>query len=206
MAPAAPSALPPTQGGAAVTFVEALVAAQPGWAWLALVAALLALETATGSGYLLWPAASAGVVAVLAFVGVPLGVPGEVLLFAMLTVVSTIAARRFWPRRPRVCDPPDLNDMRLRLIGHEGRAVAAGRVFVDGKEWAAEWDPHGPAPPGAPVRVLAVVGGARLRVCGHRACRGFGRLAGGAGPPQHVVAAVGVARGHEQQGPTWRFR
>ena len=148
-----------------MSFVEALVVAQPGWAWLALGAALLAAETATGSGYLLWPAASAGVVSVLAFLGAPLGVPGEVLVFAVLTLISTVVARRVWPRQPRASDPPDLNDMALRLVGHEGRAVAAGRVFVDGKEWAAEWDDAaGPAPPGAAVRVLAVLGGARLRV------------------------------------------
>ncbi|MBE7218169.1 MAG: NfeD family protein [Caulobacteraceae bacterium] len=144
--------------------IEALVAAQPGWAWLALGAALLATEAATGSGYLLWPAASAGVTGVLAFAGLPLGVPGQVLAFAVLTVVSTVAARRLWPRRSRASDPPDLNDMALRLVGHEGHATAAGRVFVDGKEWAAEWGEASPAPPGAAVRVLAVVGGAKLRV------------------------------------------
>ena len=38
----------------------------PFWAWIALAGALLALEVATGSGWLLWPAASAAIVALLA--------------------------------------------------------------------------------------------------------------------------------------------
>ena len=147
-----------------MTALEGLVLAQPGWAWLALAAALLATETATGSGYLLWPSACAGVVGVLALAGAPLGLPGQVLLFAVLTVASTLAARRWWPRRAPADAPPDLNNAGLRLIGHEGRAVAHGRVFVDGKEGAAEWDGDVAPPPGAAARVLAVLGGARLRV------------------------------------------
>ena len=131
-----------------MTGLQALVAAQPGWAWLALAAALLASEAATGSGYLLWPAASAGAVGLLLLAGAPLGPAAQVMLFAAATLALTLAARRWWPRRARRDGPPDLNDTGARLVGHEGRVVADGRVFVDGKEWAAEWD-GGAAPPPA---------------------------------------------------------
>ena len=60
--------------------------------------------------------------------------------------------------------------MARRLLGREGRATAEGRVFVDGQEWAAEWDGAAPAPAGAAVRVLAVLGGARLRVAAVLGC------------------------------------
>ena len=144
--------------------LEAVVAAQPGWAWLALAAALLAAETATGSGYLLWPSAAAGAVGLLLLAGAPLSPAAQATLFAAATVAATLAARRWWPRRPRGEGAPDLiNDTGRRLIGHEGRVVADGRVFVDGKEWAAEWD-GGTPPPGGVARVVAVVGGARLRM------------------------------------------
>jgi membrane protein implicated in regulation of membrane protease activity len=139
------------------------------WLWLAVGAALLAVEGVTGSGWLLWPAASAGVVAALVAVwGLP--VPVAVLVFAVLVIISTFTARRYLPRR-FVASGRDINDNIGRLVGHEGRVAAAfrageGRVFVDGKEWAAELEGAETLEAGARVTVSAV-SGARLRVRGH---------------------------------------
>lgn len=142
--------------------------AHPFWLWLAAAGVLLALEVATGSGYLLWPSASAAVVALLALAGLRLGWAGEAITFAVLTIASTLAARRWFPR-PFPRQGRDLNDLKANLIGHEGRVVAPfadghGRVFVEGKEWAAELDGMEPPVSGERVRVIAVLGGARLRV------------------------------------------
>jgi len=143
-----------------------LYLAHPAWIWAGVAAALLAVEVAAGSGWLLWPAASAGVVAVVeGFREIPLA--AAVLIFVLLTIVSTLTARRYVPRRLSG-QAQDINDNVARLIGHEGRVVAAfqagaGRVFIDGKEWAAELDGGGQLEAGAPVRVTAVQG-ARLRV------------------------------------------
>jgi membrane protein implicated in regulation of membrane protease activity len=140
----------------------------PAWAWAAAAAVLLAAELMTGSGWLLWPAAAAGVVALLsAAAGVPTSV--AVLLFAALTVAATLTARRLFPRRPPK-PAPDLNDQRARLIGHDGRVVGAfeagaGRVLVDGKEWPAELEGGAPPPPGGRVLVTGVAG-VRLKVVG----------------------------------------
>ena len=148
--------------------LDALYLTHPAWMWAAAAAAMLAVEVAAGSGWLLWPAASAGVVAVIeGFVAI--STPLAVLVFAVLTIVSTVTARRYFPRRlaPR---SQDINDNVARLVGHEGRVVApfvsgAGRVFVDGKEWAAELA-EGEAPDaGARIEVTAVAG-ARLKVRG----------------------------------------
>lgn len=150
---------------------------QPGWGWLALAAALLAGELATGSGYLLWPSASAGLVGVLLLAGAPLPVAVQVGVFALITVAATLAARRWLPRRVRQ-PGEDINDTRTRLIGHEGEGVATqsasapafgaaaadGRVFIDGKEWAAKLEGGGAPSPGQRVKVVAVLGGARLKV------------------------------------------
>jgi membrane protein implicated in regulation of membrane protease activity len=82
-------------------------------------------------------------------------------------VVSTLTARRYFPRR-LAGHGDDINDNVGRLIGHEGRVVGdfeagAGRVLVDGKEWAADAE-AGEAPgAGAKVRVTGVAG-ARLKV------------------------------------------
>ena len=92
---------------------------------------------------------------------------GQVALFAICTIVTTYLGRRYLRRTGPV--GPDVNDTATRLIGHRGEAAATfvnggGRVFVDGKEWSAELEGPGPIPAGAKIEVVAVVGGARLKV------------------------------------------
>lgn len=143
----------------------ALAEQQPGWAWLGVAAVLLCMELATGSGYLLWPSASAAVVAGLAFLHLPEGWPLQALAFAALTIASTYAARRWWPPMTPVTAGRGLSDSRTRLVGAEGRAtVDGGRVFVDGKEWAAETEGGAALAPDARVQVVDVVDGGRLMV------------------------------------------
>ncbi len=143
----------------------ALAEQQPGWAWLGIAAVLLCAELATGSGYLLWPSASAAVVAGLAFLRLPDGWVLQAVLFAALTIASTYAARRWWPPMTRVTAGGGVTDARARLVGAEGEAVVGGsRVFVDGKEWAAESEGGAALVSGARVQVTAVLDGGRLKV------------------------------------------
>jgi len=136
------------------------------WAWTALAAALLALEVVSGSGWLLWPATAAGVVAVLTALTRITPAIG-LAVFALLTIAAIFLARRYLPR-PLRPHGRDINDNIARLVGHEGRAVGAfesrlGRVFIDGKEWAAELTDGDQLAPGARVQVVGVHG-ARLTV------------------------------------------
>ena len=138
----------------------------PLWAWLAIGAVFLIAEVMTGSGWLLWPAASAGLVAVLTQ-AVDLGLAPQAVIFAGLTIITTFIGRRYLRNVP--VPGRDVNDPGARLIGHRGAAVetfrsGAGRVFVDGKEWSAELEGDGALVAGAPVVVTALLGGARLRV------------------------------------------
>lgn len=138
----------------------------PFWVWTAVAALLLAIEVLGGTGWLLWPSASAAATAVLSLAP-HLNWPADLAIFAALTIVSTLAARRFWPPR----DPhegQDINDNIARLIGHQGKAShafagRAGRVFIDGKEWAADLDEGEDLAVGAAVEVTGV-SGSRLRV------------------------------------------
>ncbi len=146
-----------------------LVALHPLWIWLALGAALLTMELVTGSGWLLWPAAAAAaaVVGLLSAV-TPLGPTGQATAFAVVTILATYLGRRCFFRGGGKRGH-DINDPLARLIGHRGSATATfdagrGRVFVDGKEWAAELEGAAPVGAGAPVEVVAVLGGARLKV------------------------------------------
>jgi membrane protein implicated in regulation of membrane protease activity len=124
-----------------------LYLAHPFWSWMAFAAVLLALEVGTSTGYLLWPSASAAVVALVTPV-LPGGFPGELTLFAALTLVTSLLGRRFFPRTS-IGLGPDINDNLGRLIGRHGIAVSVfenghGRVFIDGKEWPAVADGEAP--------------------------------------------------------------
>ena len=140
--------------------------AHPFWVWLAIGAVFLAVELATGSGWLLWPAGSAAIVAFVTL-ALHLGGLGELALFAAATIVTTYLGRRFMPSAH--LGGPDINDANTRLIGRQAEAsrpfdAGLGRVFVDGKEWSAELDGAGPVAAGAKLEVIAVLGGAKLRV------------------------------------------
>ena len=146
--------------------ILSLHAAQPWWIWLAIGVALLAVEAAISSEWLLWPAVAAGVVAVLTALGLRLGLPAEVAIFALLTAAMTLLSRRLI-QRVNPSDAPDVNDRAVRLVGQQAKVVEAfvagrGRVFVSGAEWAAEM-PAGEAPVGTYVTVVDA-SGATLKV------------------------------------------
>ncbi len=143
-----------------------LHAAQPYWIWLALGVILLAVEAAFSTEWLLWPAVAAGVVAVVTALGVPLGLPGEVLLFAVLTVAATLLSRRLI-QRVNPADSPDINARDSRLVGQRAQVVQAfvdgrGRVFVSGSEWVAEIE--GATPLAGESVIVEAVAGSKLKV------------------------------------------
>lgn len=148
-----------------MTWLAEIYVTHPFWIWLAIAAVILAAEVATGSGWLLWPAACAAIVALLTFI-LKGNFAVELAAFAMLTIASTLLARRYLPRNA-AGDGPDINDNYGRLVGKAGRAVSTfengeGRVFIDGKEWAAVADGAAPTLDQA-IEVLAA-DGATLRV------------------------------------------
>jgi membrane protein implicated in regulation of membrane protease activity len=137
-------------------------------AWLLLAAVCLAVEIHTGSGWLLWPCAAAGVTALVALSPIA-GWGVESAAFAGLTLMFTVAGRGWMARRHVVHDGPDLNDQAALLVGSVGEVSTPfengrGRVFVSGKDWAAELDPAADAPVGASIRVLALASSSRLKV------------------------------------------
>lgn len=143
-----------------------LYATQPFWIWLAVGVVILGIEVTIGTEWLLWPAASAGVVAVLTALGLPLGIVGELALFAVLTVIFTVTARKLI-KRVNPTDAADINDRDLRLVGQRAQVVQAfvdgrGRVFVSGSEWPA--DIEGANPLAGESVIVEAVSGPRLKV------------------------------------------
>lgn len=142
-------------------------AAHPFWTWAALGAAILAVEVAAGSGWLLWPAASAVATGAVLIVA-PLSLPMALLVFAVLTLVSTLAARRYFPRAA-LAGGGDINDNVARLVGQVGQAVqdfhhGRGRIAIDGKEWPAELQAGESLSAGGAVEVVGISDGTRLQV------------------------------------------
>lgn len=147
-------------------FIQNLYASQPFWIWLVIGVVLLGIEAAASTEWLLWPAVSAGVVALISAVFPTLGLGIEAGVFATLTVIATLASRALI-KRVNPAEEPDINDRDLRLIGERARVVEAfvdgrGRVFVSGAEWPAEIE--GAAPLAGESVVVESVSGPRLRV------------------------------------------
>jgi len=143
-----------------------LHAAQPYWIWLALGVALLAIEAAFSTEWLLWPAVAAGMVAVVTAIGLPLSLIGEVALFAVVTVILTLLSRRLI-QRVNPTDSPDINASEGRLVGQQAQVVqpfvnGRGRVFVSGAEWIAEIDGVGPL--AGETVVVESIDGPKLKV------------------------------------------
>ena len=83
--------------------------------WLGLGLVLLIAELTTGTTYLLWPAAAAGVTGLVSLMARP-GWQVEIALFAVLVIVLTLVGRPF-ARNMMRADAPALNERGADLLG-----------------------------------------------------------------------------------------
>jgi hypothetical protein len=146
---------------------EALFFAHPFWLWIALGGVFLIAELMTGSGWALWPAGAAAATGVIAIIW-PTNWGFEVVQFVVIAIIATYLGRRYLPPAGRG-KGGDINDPSPRLVGHACEAAAPfkqgiGRVFIDGKEWAAELEGGGDLAAKSKVEVTGILGGSRLKV------------------------------------------
>jgi inner membrane protein len=130
--------------------------------WLALSLALLVAEIVTGTTYLLWPAAAAGVTGAFALLA-PGDIAGQWAVFAVLTIVLTLTGHFYvrgrWLKRTPAGAP--LNERARGLIGQQALAdsefvAGLGRVRLNDTVWrAASAEAIGP---GEMVEVVAIDG------------------------------------------------
>lgn len=136
------------------------------WHWLALGLIILVGEFATGSTYLLWPAAAAWLVGLLLLLA-PIGWPIQFALFAAATIALTLLGRAYLNEKLLgVLPGPLLNSPAQDLIGRLGVveqdfAHGVGRVRLADTVWRAESSDSLAA--GARVEIIAV-DGATLKV------------------------------------------
>ena len=134
-----------------------MTAIDPHYGWLALGLVLAVGEMAIPGVFLIWMAGAALVTGLIAWV-LPIGLPVQVVLFAVLSIIAVFAGRRFLAAHPVVSADPKMNLRGERVVGEMVVVTQAieggqGRVKLGDSEWLA----HGADAPA----------GTRLTVVGH---------------------------------------
>jgi membrane protein implicated in regulation of membrane protease activity len=133
---------------------------EPGWLWLIGGVVLLIAEVIAPGFFLMFIGGAAIATGLISAI-VPLGLPLQLALFAILAVASArIGGRRAYARRYDYSPDPYLNDRGGRLLGKVVVVVEAvdshgGRVRVGDSQWSAR---GGPAAIGDRVRVVDIEG------------------------------------------------
>ncbi|MDA0702633.1 MAG: NfeD family protein [Proteobacteria bacterium] len=131
------------------------------WHWWAFAVLLIAVEILVPSTLLIWPAASAFAIGLVIAVAPGLDWRIQLLVFAVLAVVTTFIWQRWRQRRPAETDSPTLNLRGESYIGRrltlgEGLPEGRGRIQLDDTWWLAENVTGGAIDTGARVEIVAV--------------------------------------------------
>lgn len=131
--------------------------------WLILGLVLGIAEIVMPGIFLIWVAMAAAITGVATLL-LPLSVPLQVTVFAVLCVAATYIGKRMYALHPGDSQDPLLNDRTARLIGEivsvsEAIDSGKGRVKVGDSEWTCK---GGDAPVGAKVRVTGAQGSVLL--------------------------------------------
>lgn len=129
------------------------------WLWLGLGLVLAIAEVIIPGVFLIWLAGAAIITGVLTWL-VPIGLPLEIVLFAVLSIVSVFIGRNYLRANPIEPADPKMNDRGARAVGETVVVTHAidggsGRVKLGDSEWLA----RGPdAEPGTRMRVAGADG------------------------------------------------
>lgn len=131
----------------------------PHWFWLTLGVFLAAAEMVVPGVFLIWMAAAALLTGLLAWV-LPIGVPIQIVVFAVFAIVAVFLGRRYLQANPVSEADPGMNKRGARLAGQTARVVKAiedgeGRIHHGDSEWIAR---GADAPVGAKVRITGADG------------------------------------------------
>lgn len=130
------------------------------WHWWALAGVMVIVEVFAPGIMFLWLGVAAGLVGALLLLWPGLGLKGQILVFAALSVASVLAWRRYQKAHPVVTDEPHLN---RRSAGCIGQRAALATPIVNGRGRIrlgdSSWPAVGPdLPAGTTVEVIGVEG------------------------------------------------
>jgi len=122
--------------------------------WLAIGLLLAAAEMAIPGVFLIWLAAAALVTGLLTWF-LPIGLPVQIVVFAVLAIAAVFTGKRYLKSNPIEALDPLMNDRGARLVGETvvvTHAIDGGTGRV--KQGDSEWLAKGPdAEPGTKMRV-----------------------------------------------------
>ncbi len=116
----------------------------PHYIWLAIGLALGAAEILVPGVFLIWLAGAAVITGLLAWV-LPIGLPLQIVIFAVLAIVAVFSGRIYLRAHPIEDADPKMNKRGERLAGEVAvvtQAIEAGRGRV--KLGDSEWNVRGP--------------------------------------------------------------
>ncbi len=129
----------------------------PHWTWFAIGLLLAAAEIVAPGVFLIWMAGAALITGVVTWL-VPIGLPLQIVIFAVLAIVFVFGGRRYLRSNP--IEPVDakMNDRGAQAVGEMVVVTHAieggrGRVRLGDSEWLAKGPDADP--------------GSRMRVSGH---------------------------------------
>ena len=133
---------------------------EPHWAWLSIGVLLAAAEIVAPGFFLVWLGAAAIVTGVVAWIA-PIGIPLQLAIFAILSIVALYAGRKYLRDNPITTTDPLLNQRGGRLVGE---VLTVTKAIEDGRGRAkvgdGEWPVRGPdTVEGSKVRVVSADGG-----------------------------------------------
>jgi len=128
------------------------------WHWWILAVALIIVEILLPSFFALWLAIAAALTGLLLLIFPALSWEWQLLLFALFSVVSIVAWRRYYQKHPIKTDEPMLN---RRGEGYLGRELTLSQPIIDGigkiRLDDSTWKVQGPdCPAGTRIRITAL--------------------------------------------------
>jgi hypothetical protein len=130
------------------------------WHWLILAVALIILEILMPGAYFLWMGVSAIFVGALMYVFPEMVFLVQILIFAVLSVISVVMYKSYRKKNPIVTDEPALNRRGEQYIDQKFTLTepiinGEGKIKVDDSTWKVVGMDM---PAGMVVRVVAVEG------------------------------------------------
>lgn len=114
---------------------------EPHYIWIAIGLFLGAAEILVPGMFLLWLAAAALITGILTWT-LPIGVPLQIVIFAVMSIVAVFLGRNYIRRNPVHEVDPMMNKRGARLVGETALLVqpivgGTGRVKLGDSEWIA---------------------------------------------------------------------
>lgn len=113
------------------------------WHWWIFAVVLVIIEILAPSFFALWMAIAAFLTGIALLLAPQLGWEYQLLLFAVLSVVSIVMWRRYYLKNPIVSDQPNLNRRGAQYIGRIVTLQApiidgVGKIKLDDSTWKVE--------------------------------------------------------------------